>query len=81
MKSRFVLGKRHGIPIGLGYLSVSFGCGILAAKLGFDAGTATLISMTNLTSAGQAAGIRIMAEGGSYLELALTQLLINLAMR
>ncbi len=78
MKSRFVLGMRHGIPIGLGYLSVSFGFGILAAKLGFDAGTATLISMTNLTSAGQAAGIRIMAEGGSYLEMALTQLLINL---
>lgn len=74
----FIRGMRHGIPIALGYLSVSFGFGILAVRLGFDVWTATAISMTNLTSAGQAAGLTIMSEGGSYLEMALTQLLINL---
>ncbi len=74
----FIRGLRHGIPIALGYLSVSFGFGILAVRLGFNVGTATAISMTNLTSAGQAAGLTVMAEGGSCIEMALTQLLINL---
>lgn len=74
----FIRGLRHGIPIALGYLCVSFGFGILAVQLGFDIGTATAISMTNLTSAGQATGLKVMAEGGSYVEMALSQLLINL---
>ncbi len=79
--SAFLKGMRHGIPIALGYLSVSFGFGILAAKH-FGVLVATVISMTNLTSAGQLAGLNIMAEGNTvlsgYLEMALTQLIINM---
>ena len=62
----------------LGYLSVSFGFGILAVQSGLAAWVASLISATNLTSAGQAAGVLIIAGGGSLAEMALTQLVINL---
>lgn len=78
MKADFIKGMRHGIPIGLGYLSVSFGFGIMAVQAGLSVAAAFGISATNLTSAGQAAGVTIIAAGGSYLEMALTQLVINL---
>lgn len=68
----------HGIPIALGYLSVSFGFGIAAVRTGLSPAAAVCISASNLTSAGQAAGIEIIAAGGSYAEMALTQLIINL---
>lgn len=75
---RFRDGFRDGIPIGLGYLSVSFGFGISAVGQGLYALEAVLISMTNLTSAGQIAGLTIIAAGGTVLEMLLTQLVINL---
>lgn len=78
MKSNFVKGLYHGIPIALGYLSVSFGFGILAVKSALSIAAAVGISATNLTSAGQAAGLGIIAAGGTYLEMALTQLIINM---
>jgi len=78
MKLSFTTGLRHGIPIALGYLSVSFGIGIMAIQAGLTVADAVIISMTNLTSAGQAAGIEIIAAAGTYLEMALTQLIINL---
>ena len=64
--SSFWKGIKHGIPIALGYLSVSFSFGILAVRMGLNVLQATLISMTNLTSAGQVAGIGIIAAGSSY---------------
>ena len=66
-----------GIPIGLGYLSVSVTFGIMAVASGLPVWQAVLISMTNLTSAGQFAGIKVMLSAGSLLEMALTQLVIN----
>ena len=78
MKNNFLKGISNAIPIALGYLSVSFGFGILAVKSGLSITAATIISATNLTSAGQAAGIAIIAEGGGLLEMALAQLTINL---
>ena len=78
MKSPFVRGLLDGVPIALGYLSVSFGFGILAVRSGLTALTSVIIAAVNLTSAGQAAGIAIIAAGGSYIEMALTQLVINL---
>ncbi len=78
MRKPFWKGVTHGVPIALGYLSVSFGFGILAVRLGLPAWSAVLISVTNLTSAGQAAGVEIIAAAGTLLELALTQLVINL---
>ena len=72
------MGLRHGIPIGLGYLSVSFSFGIAAVSQGLSVLTAVLISLTNLTSAGQVAGLSIIVSGGTFVEMALAQLVINL---
>ena len=74
----FKRGIADGLPICLGYLSVSFGIGLLAIKADMTVGQAAVLSLTNLTSAGQAAGIEIIAAGGTLLETALTQLVINL---
>ncbi len=70
-------GVLDGIPIAIGYLSVSFAFGIMAVQCGLSPLESLLISMTNLTSAGQLAGAPIIAAGGSFAELALTQLVIN----
>lgn len=74
----FKKGIMDGIPIGLGYFSVSFTFGILAISNGFYIWEAVLISMTNLTSAGQFAGMTVMVQAGSLVEMALTQFIINL---
>lgn len=74
----FAAGLVQGIPIALGYLSVSFGFGIMAVKAGLSVTEASLISLTNLTSAGQAAGVEVIAAGGSLLEMALVQFIINI---
>lgn len=71
-------GLHDGIPIGLGYLAVSFTFGIMAAGAGLTAPEAVLMSFTNLTSAGQFAGLGIIQAGGSLLEMAAAQLIINL---
>lgn len=79
MKKRdFLKGMLHGVPICLGYLAVSFSFGIFAVAQGLSIFETVLISMFNLTSAGQLAGVPIIACGGSLLELASTQLFINL---
>ncbi len=65
------------IPIALGYLAVSFTFGLKARQLGLTPFAATLMSLTNLTSAGQFAGASLIAAGTSVLELALAQLVIN----
>ena len=71
-------GFRDGIPIGLGYFAVSFAFGMMAVSGGMKIGSAVLISATNVTSAGQFAGLDIIFGDGSYMEMALTQLVINL---
>ncbi|MBQ8515750.1 MAG: AzlC family ABC transporter permease [Ruminococcus sp.] len=78
MRLCFRRGLIHGVPIALGYFSVSFGFGIMAVRAGLSIFEAVCISMTNLTSAGQAAGVSIIAACGSYLEMAITQLVINI---
>lgn len=79
MKSyTFKEGLRDSIPICLGYLSVSFAFGIFAFQNGLSVLEALLISVTNVTSAGQLAGVPIIAGGGTLIELAMTQLFINL---
>ncbi len=71
-------GLLHGLPIALGYLSVSFAFGIQAVAAGLLPWQALLISLCNVTSAGQMAGLTLMAQGGSLVEMALTQATINL---
>lgn len=77
-RSLFLKGIAAGVPIGLGYFAVSVGIGVAAVSAGLNVITALLISMTNLTSAGQVAGISLIAAGGSLIEMALTQAVINL---
>ena len=77
-KNAFKRGLIHGIPICLGYLAVSFSFGIFAVGQGLSVAEVVMISMTNVTSAGQLAGVPIIAGAGSLIELASTQLIINL---
>ena len=78
MKKHFTEGLKDGVPIALGYLSVSFSLGIIALSSGLNVFQGALMSLTNMTSAGQFAGIAVIASGGTLLELILTQLIINL---
>ena len=77
MKESFFRGVKAGIPIGLGYLSVSFTFGIMAVSYGFHWWQALLISMLTVTSAGQFAGIGTMLYPGQYIEMLVSQLTIN----
>lgn len=75
----FKNGLRDGIPIALGYISVSFTFGLQAVSSGLYWWESVLISLTNLTSAGQFAGLDIMIRGGGFwVEMACAQLVINL---
>lgn len=71
-------GLTAGIPIALGYLSVSFTFGIMAMSYGLSWWQAVLISMTTVTSAGQFAGIGIMMHPGQYLQMLISQITINI---
>lgn len=71
-------GIKKGFPIFLGYLPVSFTFGFMAVSGGLPVWIAVLISVTNLTSAGQFAGTNLIFSHAGYLELALTTFIINL---
>ena len=73
----YAAGVRRSVPVGVGYFSVSFGFGAMAAAQGIRALDATLISATNLTSAGQFAGLTLIVAGAGLWELILTMLVIN----
>ena len=73
----FILGMKAGMPVCIGYFSVSFGFGAMAVAQGLSIWYAVLISATNLTSAGQFAGLTVIAAGATLLEMILTQLVIN----
>ncbi len=71
-------GLRDGVAVALGYFAVSFSFGMASAADGLSILQAVLISLTNVTSAGQFSGLAVIAAGGTYIEIALTQLVINL---
>lgn len=77
-RSYFAAGVRDGIPICLGYIAVSFTFGIMAKNAGLSILEAVVLSATNVTSAGQFAGLSLIASAASYIEVAVTQLIINL---
>ena len=77
-KKEFRSGLKDGIPIALGYFAVSFSLGISMVAAGISSVDGAVMSLTNLTSAGEFAGVRIIAVGGTLAEMALTQLIINL---
>ena len=76
-KQIFLRGVRDGVPIALGYFAVSFALGIKASAAGLTALQSALMSLFNLTSAGEAAAIALLGAGTTYIELAFTQLVIN----
>lgn len=73
----YSLGVRRGLPVGMGYLSVSFGFGTLAAAQGIRVLPAAVISATNVTSAGQFAGLALILTAAGLWEVILTQIIIN----
>lgn len=74
----YIRGIRNGFPIFLGYLPVSFTFGFMAVSGGFPVWLAVIMSITNLTSAGQFAGTNLILAGAGYLEIGLTTFVINL---
>ena len=77
-KEQFKRGLRLGMPIGLGYFPVSFTFGFLTVAGGLPWWIGVFISLTNLTSAGQFAGLNLILAGAGYVEVAMTTLIINL---
>lgn len=77
-RNEFFNGIKDGLPICLGYFSVSMAFGIAAVKGGIPSWAAILTSLTNVTSAGQFAGVNIMLALGNLFELAITTLIINM---
>ena len=77
-RQTYIQGIKQGIPVGLGYLVVSFTIGIAARKASLTAAQATVMSFTNLTSAGQFASFALIASGAPYLEMVISQAVINL---
>lgn len=77
-RREFKKGIKSGLPIGIGYIPVSFTFGFLAVSGGLPIWVAVVISLTNLTSAGQFAGTNLIFAGAGYLEVALTTFVINI---
>lgn len=73
----FRRGMKDGIPIALGYFTVSVSLGIAMRNAGITAFQGGLMSFTNMTSAGQFAGTTVIAASSSYLVLAIMELVIN----
>lgn len=74
----FKKGVHDGLPVALGYFAVSVAFGMLAVRSGLTPQLALLISVTNLTSAGQFAGLALIGAGGSLLEIGATVLVVNI---
>lgn len=77
-RQSFMKGFKAGLPIALGYFPVSFTFGFLTVAGGLPVWVGVLISLTNLTSAGQFAGLNLILAGAGYLEVSLTTLIVNL---
>ena len=71
-------GMKNGFPIAMGYFAVAFTLGIASKKAGLSAIQASLMSAMMLASAGQFAGIEMIAGGAGYLEMAMTTMIVNL---
>ena len=76
-KKIFFEGLKDGLPIGLGYLAVSFSLGVAAKAAGLNAFQGFLASLLNNASAGEYAGFTVIAAGATYLEMALITLIAN----
>ncbi len=76
-KKAFLAGLRDAIPVGLGYLTVSFGVGIACRTAQLNAFQGLLLSLLGNASAGEYAAITVIAEGGSVLTMILMMIVAN----
>ncbi len=76
-ENAFKSGLKDGIPIGLGYLAVSFSLGIMARRVGLTPFQGFLTSLLCNASAGEYAGFTIIGAAASYLEMAIAILIAN----
>ena len=77
-KKDFMRGLRKGVPVALGYLCVSFTFGVKAVYGGIPSWIVIIMSLTNLTSAGQFAGATLIMTQAGFVELAITTFVINI---
>ena len=78
MKKEFLAGVHDGVPVCLGYIAVSFAFGIQATQAGLTAVQAVIMSLCNVTSAGQFSSLDLIMNQATLAEMALLQLIINL---
>ncbi|WP_352420490.1 AzlC family ABC transporter permease [Proteiniborus sp.] len=76
--NEFIRGVSQGIPITLGYIPVSFTFGLMAVNGGIPVWMAILISLTNLTSAGQFVGTGLIIADASLFEITVATFVINI---
>lgn len=74
----FKKGFKKGLPIAFGYFPVAFTFGLMAVNGGIPVWITILISLTNLTSAGQFAGAGLIIANASLFEITLTTFVINI---
>lgn len=70
-------GFRDGIPIGLGYLAVSFSLGIAAKRAGLTAFQSFLASLFCNASAGEYSGFTVIAANATYVEMFIVTVVAN----
>ena len=70
-------GFRDGIPIGLGYLAVSFSLGISAKQAGLTPLQGFVTSFLENASAGEYIAFTLIGAGATYIELCLMTIIAN----
>ena len=73
----FMAGVQDGVPIALGYFVVAFTLGILAKTAGLTPWQGFVTSAVNIASAGEYAGLTVIAAHAPYLEIAVLTLVAN----
>ncbi len=73
----FARGMRDAIPIGLGYLAVSFSLGIAAGNADFSIAQGFWLSVLNVSSSGQYAGIVLTRDHAAVIEVILMIFIAN----
>ena len=78
MENKFLDGFRDGLPIALGYLAVSFSFGMTASSAGVPVWVSVMLSLLNVTSAGQFSALTLMTQTAALGEIAVSTLVINI---
>lgn len=76
-RSEFAKGFRDGVPIGIGYLAVSFSLGITARESGFTAFQGFIASLITTASAGEYIGFTLFAANATLFQLFVMMLITN----